>query len=164
MPIRRMTCINIQSRGTWYIRGRPLEIGGGGGRENISVHQFFFFSRSCLQEFFFHVEESGKLGWTACRNFFGRNFPCRNFFFQNCPPPPPLPISNGPPLMQLFLNSYVISKERTSQIIFVIVIGFHWHQKWEFFRLFSSIIFIYFHLIKPCQEGGRGGGGFSHLS
>ena len=77
------------------LRGRPVEIGGGGGGgENISVHEFFFFSRSCLQDFFFYME--------GLVIFWGRNFPSRNNFGGELSPPPP--ISNGPPLSLQFLS------------------------------------------------------------
>ena len=59
------------------LRDGPLEIGGG---ENISVQEFFFFSRSCLQDFFFLYGRSG--------NFLGRNFPSRNSFGGELSPPP----------------------------------------------------------------------------
>ena len=62
------------------LRGGPLEIGGGGG-ENISVHEFFFFSRSCLQDFFFYME--------GLVIFWGRNFPSRNSFGGELSPPSP---------------------------------------------------------------------------
>ena len=63
------------------LRGGPLEIGGGGGGENISVHEFFFFSRSCLQDFFFLYGRSG--------NFLGEKFPFQEFFWGGIVTPLP---------------------------------------------------------------------------
>ena len=83
---------NVSHRAS-RLRGEPLEIGGGGGRKYFSA-RIFFFSRSCLQDFFFLYGRSG--------NFWGRNFPSRNSFGGELSPPPP--ISNGPLLSLQFLS------------------------------------------------------------